>query len=119
VVPFYRRRFPRPWQRIFHAPGAAVSCAVSSLYVNRFPATDEPSETVTIVVLSLVEPESLLVQVSAQVSRINTDVSPFEGPSQEAPEILDIVSVDLSANKLNRVVNSFHACRRRKDRDRI
>ena len=56
----------------------------------------------TIVVLSLVEPESLFI-----LRRINADVSAFEGPFQEAPEILDVVRVDLSANKLDRVVNHF------------
>src|SRR6202040_446627 len=61
----------------------------------------EPS---TIVALSLVEPEGLLVEVPTQVRRINTDVSPFEGTFQETPEIFDIIGMDLSANELDRVV---------------
>jgi hypothetical protein len=64
-------------------------------------------KSLSVIALSLVEPEGLFVQVPAQVNRINTDVSPLEGPFQEAPEILDVVGVDLSANKVDRVVNHF------------
>jgi hypothetical protein len=63
------------------------------------------SKTLAIVVLSLIEPERLFVQIPAQMRRINTDVSSFEGTFQEAPEILDVVGVNLPGDKLDRVVN--------------
>ena len=61
----------------------------------------------SIIVFAFIETEGLLVQVPAQMSRINTDVSTLEGTFQEAPEILDVVRVYLSPNKLNRMVNHF------------
>jgi len=64
-------------------------------------------EPLAIIVLSLIEPEGLFVQIPAQMRRINTDVGSLKGAFQEAPEILDVVGVDLSANKVDRVVNHF------------
>ena len=55
---------------------------------------------VTIIVLSLIEPEGLFVEIPAEVCRINADVSPLEGAFQEAPEILDVVGVDLIASRM-------------------
>ncbi len=55
--------------------------------------------------LSFIEPESLLVEIPVKMRRIYTDVGSLEGPFQEAPEILDIVSVNVATNKLDRVIN--------------
>src|SRR5208282_2728929 len=56
---------------------------------------------------ALIEPESLLVQIPAQMRRVNTDVGSLEGPFQEAPEILDVVGMHVAANELDRMVNHF------------
>src|SRR5438552_270284 len=53
-------------------------------------------EALAIIVLSFIEPEGLLVQVPAQMRRINADVGSLEGAFQEAPEILDVIGMDLS-----------------------
>jgi hypothetical protein len=71
------------------------------------PGLHQRLKPLPIVGLSLIKPEGLLVQVPAQMCRIDADVGSLEGAFQEAPEILDIVGMDLSANKLDRVVNHF------------
>jgi hypothetical protein len=68
--------------------------------------TDLP-KPFAIIMLALVEPEGLFIQIPAQMCRINTDVGSLQGPFQEAPEILDIVCVNVPTNKLDRVVNGF------------
>lgn len=55
--------------------------------------------------LSLIEPESLLVEIPVEMRRIKSDVGSLEGAFQEAPEILDVVGVHVAANKLDRVIN--------------
>jgi hypothetical protein len=64
-------------------------------------------EPTAVIVLALIKPEDLLVQIPAQMRRVNADVGSLEGPFQEAPEILDIVGMDMAAHELNRVVNGL------------
>src|SRR5690349_17133205 len=54
---------------------------------------------------SLVEPKSLLVEIPVKMRRVNTDISALEGSLQETPEILDVVGVNVAANKLDRVID--------------
>jgi hypothetical protein len=93
--------FSRSRSRAFMLRQFSICQALTSDRRTHFP------KPLTIIVFALIEPECLLVEIPTQVGRINAHVSTLEGAFQEAPEILDVVGVDLSANKLNRVVNHF------------
>src|ERR1700730_4236734 len=64
------------------------------LWVNRFPAT-------------LIESESLLVEVSIQVNGVYAYVGSLNRPFQKAPEILNAICMHVTADKFDRVINGF------------
>jgi hypothetical protein len=68
--------------------------------------TDLP-KPLAILVFPFIEPESLFVQVPAQMRRVNTHIGALKGPLQETPEILDIVGMNVTPHEFNRVVNGF------------
>src|SRR2546428_2319871 len=55
--------------------------------------TDNARKSCPIHTLPLIKPEALFIQISEQMKRFNTDIGPFDGPLQEAPEILDAVGM--------------------------
>ena len=61
----------------------------------------------TVIVLPFVEPEGLLVQITIQMGRVNADVGSLEGTFQEAPKILDVLGINPSTHKFDRMVNHF------------
>jgi hypothetical protein len=65
------------------------------------------SEPTAVVVFAFVEPEGLFVEIPIKMDWVNADVGSLKGAFQKAPEILDVVSVDVVAHKLDRVVNGF------------
>jgi hypothetical protein len=58
-------------------------------------------------VFALIGPKGLLVEIPIEINRINADIGTLECALQEAPEILDVIGVDMIAHKLDRVVDRF------------
>ena len=77
------------------------------------------SEPSAVIIGTLVEPESLFVEIPVKMNRINADVGSLEGAFQEAPKVLNIVRMDVIAHELDRVINGFMGGRHRKARDGI
>ena len=53
---------------------------------------------------ALVEPEGLFVEIGVKVNRINADVGSLESPFEQAPKILNVVSVDVAMHELDSVI---------------
>ena len=63
------------------------------------------TEPIAIIVLTLIEPKSLLIKIPVEMRRINTNIGPLEDALQETPEILDFVGMNVIVHKLNGVVD--------------
>jgi hypothetical protein len=96
-------------------PPLSVGFWRSTILVGQLCISQPPSgyrrtnfpKSLTIIVFALIESESLLIEIPTEMGRVNGDVSPLEASFQEAPEILDIVCVNVTANELDRVINGF------------
>ncbi len=65
------------------------------------------NEAVGVILFPLVEAVSLLVQIAVKVERRTVNVSAFDRPFQEAPEIFERVRVDVVSHVALTVVNDL------------
>lgn len=63
------------------------------------------SEPLAIVRLAVVKPERLLVNVRAEVERLDRHVSAVQRSREQRPEVLDAVSVDVAAHVLDLMID--------------
>jgi hypothetical protein len=68
--------------------------------------TDGQVEPFAVVQVSIVEPESLLVQIPEQVEWFNAHICAVQPALQETPEVLHPISVNIATNIFNRMVNN-------------
>ena len=91
-------RLPLPCLGLARRRRSGGQLAVSQTLAGHF--TRKPLKSVAITGLTSVEAECLLVKVTEQVERLNTDVGSLERSLEQAPEILDAVGVHLTLNVL-------------------
>lgn len=73
---------------------------VSCLKVSRLPLIDMAAfeKAIRVVASAVVESKALLVQIAEQVKRFNGNVSAFDAPLEQTPEVFNAVSVNTTAN---------------------
>src|SRR5437016_4763933 len=71
-------------------------------------------EATLVVILSSIEPERLLIEVAEQMERFHAHIGALDSSFQQAPEVLDTVSVNIASHifrgmidHLVRVVSSY------------
>jgi len=75
---------------------------------NAFPPRGaKPNEPIRICGTALIEPKCLVIKIPKQVERLNANVSAVEAAPEQAPEVLNAVSVDFAFEIRHGMVNHF------------
>lgn len=97
----------------FSAPLSAYSCRVKiarQSFICQAAASNAShrfQKSLAVIVLTIVEPKCLLVKITKQMKRFNTDVCALKTTLEQAPKILQSIRVDVAANIFPRMVNRF------------
>src|SRR5450432_2181120 len=105
-VTYVLRRLPRPCRRrkritVLLTDEFGISQSFAKHASNGF------YEAALVVVFPFVESESLLIAIPEQMKRLDVNVGAFKGALQEAPEVLQTVSVNQSVCVAFQMVNDL------------
>ena len=104
-------RLPRCWRLVKHVP-LLLQCGLSDQFIigqplsyNLHQGRPEAPSVPHFLIVPVVVPECLLVQITLQMERLDANIGSLDAALQEAPEVLKPVSVNSTANVLNRMVH--------------